>query len=291
MKTRYFNLLPILFLCALALSSCKKKTKTENETVYSTNQAHTLQDVSYGSDNQQKMDVYLPKNRNASTKVFVLIHGGGWTAGDKSDYSYLFNNLKTYYPNHAIININYRLATSNSPAIPKQIDDIQAALNEIQKDVYGVSRNYFLFGASAGGHLALLYGYKYDSNKYVKGICNTVGPADLTDANYTDNTLLYLAAVNALVGLNQYTQNPQIIEQISPAQCVTPNSPPTISFYGDADELIPTTQMSLLHDQLTAKGVPNQCTMYAGEGHVGWSVPNTQDYVAKAIVFINTYFH
>lgn len=80
------------------------------------------------------MDMYLPANRSSSkTKVFVMIHGGGWSAGDKADYSSTMDALKDHYPNHGIININYRLGTQDNPGYPKQIQDIQAALNEISK--------------------------------------------------------------------------------------------------------------------------------------------------------------
>lgn len=289
-KTWYSNLLPIFILCALVIASCKKKTKSEEEDTYKTTETYTLQNVSYGSNPQQKMDIYLPANRSVNTtKVFVLIHGGGWAAGDKADFNFMFNNIKIYYPNHAIININYRLANSSSPAIPKQIDDIQLALNEIQKSKYAVSKQYFFMGASAGGHLALLYSYGYDQNHYVKAVCNTVGPTDFTDVNYTSNPL-YNSVINTLVGATAYLQNPAIVQQVSPAFRVSSTSPPTISFFGGADTLIPSTQMALLHDKLTVNGVYNEATMYPGEGHGGWNNANTQDFTLKLVNFVNTYF-
>ncbi len=40
-------------------------------------------DISYGSDQQEKLDLYL-LNNGGSDAVIVLIHGGGWGARDKS---------------------------------------------------------------------------------------------------------------------------------------------------------------------------------------------------------------
>ena len=278
---------PVIFLLLLVISACKKDTP-DPETTYNANQAYDLQNISYGTDSQQKMDVYLPANRStSSTKVFVLIHGGGWSGGDKADFTYLLNSLKTYYPNHAIININYRLATEASPAYTKQIHDIQSALTEISDPKYNVSSQYFLFGSSAGGHLSLLYSYGFDPDHHVKGICNTVGPTDFTDPNYQNNPL-YASFYNVLIPGG--TQNQAGIEEVSPALRVTVASPPTISFYGDSDPLVPSTQMARLHDALTAHGVYNQATMYQGAGHGNWNQTQSNDYVAKILLFVNTYF-
>lgn len=291
----YFNsrsankrILPLLGLLLIFFVACKKKT-SQPEPVYEVNQEYNLQNISYGNDNQQKMDIYLPANRTAATtKVFVLIHGGAWSAGDKSDFTYMMNSLKTYYPNHAIINLNYRLASQTSPAYPKQINDIQAALAEIGLAKYNVSQQFFLFGNSAGGHLSLLYAYGFDSNHRVKGICNTVGPADFTDPNYLNNPS-YSYYYPVLVGQS----NPipmSLIRQVSPACRVTSSAPPTLSFYGDQDPLVPATQMGRLHDSLNAHGVYNEATMYQGAGHGNWNPTQSQDCIAKMALFINTYF-
>lgn len=277
---------PIICVLILFITACKKNNP-DPETSYEAAQEYNLQNISYGSDNQQKMDIYLPANRNSNTKVFVLIHGGGWSGGDKVDFTAFLNSLKTYYPNHAIININYRLASEGSPAYMKQINDIQSALSEISLEKYNVSSQFFLFGASAGGHLSMLYSYGFDPNHHVKGICNTVGPSDFTDPNYLNNPL-YTPFYSILISGG--TQNQVLIEEVSPAYRVTVSSPPTISFYGDSDPLIPSTQMGRLHDALNANGVYNQATMYQGAGHGNWNQAQSDDCVAKTVLFVNTYF-
>ncbi|MEL7147154.1 MAG: hypothetical protein AAFO69_12345 [Bacteroidota bacterium] len=37
--------------------------------------------VEYGDHPLQNMDIYLPENRTAKTKVVIMIHGGGWVTG------------------------------------------------------------------------------------------------------------------------------------------------------------------------------------------------------------------
>ncbi len=258
---------------------------------YNSAQAYTLQNVFYGNHYQQNMDIYLPANRNAtSTKVFVMVHGGAWSAGDKSEFSFFFNSFKIAYPNHAIININYRLGTANNPGFPKQIEDLKAAIKHIQQANYQVSKQYFLIGSSAGSHLSMLYGYGYDPQKEVKGICNTVGPADITDSAYTNN-VFYMNIMKNLVGNATIANNPNLFAQVSPTKQVTAQSPPTLSFYGDSDVLIPNSQLQLLIAALSAKGVYHEYTVYQGEGHGGWNQANSADAGQKLSNFIQQFFN
>lgn len=280
-------LLTLSFIC----TSCHKDTGEPSP--YLASQSYNLKDVPYGTDPQQKMDVYLPANRSSSqTKVFVMIHGGGWSAGDKADYSSTVDAFKAYFPNHAIININYRLGTQDNPGYPKQIQDIQAALDEISKDKYAVSQQFLLFGGSAGAHLSMLYAYAFDPDHHVKGVVNTVGPADLTDPSPTNNFIL-MGVVGGLLGkaIYDFQGNKALFEETSPAIRVTPDAPPTISFYGDKDPLIPVTQMPLLRTALEKNHVWHYDTLYPGGGHGQWaSEAQNQDYINRTIAFIDQFF-
>lgn len=289
-RSKLLSLFSLLILIgSLQFISCNKEEQAD-KVAYDVKKEFNFTDMAYGDHAQQKMDIYLPANRQKdSTKVFVLIHGGGWSAGDKADFKSLYDGLKSYYPHHAIININYRLATSTQPAYPMQIDDIRLALEHIQSSDYSVSKQYFIFGASAGGHLGMLYGYAFDPKYYVKGICNTVGPSDITDPAYVDNWL-FAGPLKTLVGNVTYAQNPALFEEISPAKRVTPNSPITISFYGSLDPLIPVSQMARLDETLEKNGIYHESTMYQGDGHGNWSPTNAQDFLVKIINFIDTNF-
>lgn len=280
-----------LILGIFIISSCKKNDNEDpNALVYKSTKAYSLSNVSYGSSEKQKMDIFLPANRDdSSTKVFVLVHGGGWSGGDKNEMTETFNNLKNAYSDHAVINLNYRLGTIGSPGYPKQIQDIQKAISEIQKPEYGVSNQYLFYGISAGGHLSLLYGYSFDPNHEVKGICNVVGPSDLTDPAF-DTSLTQDIFIPVLIGNVSEPEKTILLNEVSPAKHVTSSSPPTISFYGTADPLVPETQLSILHDELDNKGVYNQATLFQGNTHGGWQQAWTNDLVLKFAQFVGTYF-
>ena len=288
---QYKPLILLLLINCIGLSSCKKyDPDPTDDPKYSTSEAYTLSNISYGSDGEQKMDIYLPKDRSATTtKVFVLIHGGCWSSGYNSGFSSVLNNLKNTYPDYAVINLNYRLGTVNNPGYPKQIEDIQKALSEIQKTEYTVSNEYFFYGISAGAHLSLLYGYAFDPNHEVKGICNVVGPSEFADSAYTNSfTESYITPF--LVGTETINQNPALFDEVSPAKQVTANAPPTISFYGGADTFVPSSQLTLLHDQLDDFGVYNESTLYPTKTHTSWTQAEINDFTTKLGQFLETYF-
>lgn len=273
--------LPIL---VIALSSCNTDSVTSDTTA-----EKNLLNVSYGSHPQQIFDLYLPANRSAaSTKTLILVHGGGWTSGDKGDMNYVTNIIKQYLPGYAVANINYRLASVGNPAFPMQLDDITAVINKLKNTSdYAISDNFGFIGVSAGGHLSLLYSYVYNSNNDVKMACSIVGPTDFTDPNYLNNPFT-VASFQSVTGVS-YNDNPAYYQQLSPLSRATSTSPPTILFYGNQDPLIPTTQGVNMHARLDQLGVYNEFTLYNG-GHGDWVLADQLDAYAKLVAFIQNKF-
>jgi acetyl esterase/lipase len=48
----------------------------------------------------------------------ILIHGGGWSGGDKQDFGLFIVELQNRLPGYAIANINYRLASNATIFFP-----------------------------------------------------------------------------------------------------------------------------------------------------------------------------
>jgi acetyl esterase/lipase len=274
-------LLPFLFL--FLLTGCgddDTKSTTDDTSV-----EKQLLNVSYGSNAEQLVDIYLPAGRTENTKVILLLHGGSWVEGNKSDMSYLIPTIRQQFPNHAIVNINYRLATDNSPAFPKQIEDIQKVIAHLESDKYTISDDYAFIGFSAGGHLAMLYSYAYDPNHNVKAICDVVGPADFTDPEYLSHPLFASAALD-LIGTS--TPSEAQIQSVSPTAHITAQSPPTISFYGGVDPLVPASQGPRLKEALDNAGVYNEFNFYQDGGHADWDQQTMLEVFGKITVFLQT---
>jgi acetyl esterase/lipase len=257
----------------LILVSCQKNTESKLPDP----PAKSILNVSYGTDQKQKMDVYLPAGRNISdTKVIILIHGGGWTDGDKDDFAEYISLIQQRLPDYAIVNINYRLVTGVSNLFPSQENDVKSAIEFIisKSQEYNISQKVVLLGASAGGHLALLYAYKYVS-PLVKGVISFFGPTDLVDmytnpANPLVPLLLKTVTGSTLIG------NPEIYTQSSAINFVSVKSPPTLLLHGGADNLVSSSQSTSLQKKLEQAGVVNQLIIYPTEGH-GWFGANLND--------------
>lgn len=279
--------LPILLLgAAFACSPSDDEPKDLPE--------KNLLNVRYGEHERQRADIYLPAGRRkSSTKVFILIHGGGWVEGDKAGMTPFVDALKEYFPHHAYVNINYRLATTGSPGFPKQINDIAQLIKFLKQSNYLIANEYAMLGVSAGAHLSLLYSYAFDADHEVKAVCNIVGPVDFTDPAYVsgDYQLVALLITPNLLGNYLYASNPEKFIEVSPALQADLQSPPTISFYGEFDPLIPPSQHYRLMDRLTAQNVVNESTLYPGVGHGNFTAEQFVDLREKVVVFFNTYFN
>ena len=273
----------ILILFTLVFSSCKKDDSPEQDV------SVTMLNVSYGTNAQQKMDVYLPATRNTTTtKVMIMIHGGGWNTGDKADFNEYVDSLKKREPSYAIFNINYRLA--NTPDIfPAQEQDVKAAVEFIynQRQEYKISDKFVLVGASAGAHLALLQGYKYSTPIKPKAIIDFFGPTDLVDLYNNPSNPLVQPTLLSVTGGTPTTNN-TLYTQSSPINFVSTQSPPTMILHGGADIIVSPSQSIQLNNKLTIAGVSRDYIFYPTEGH-GWIGANLSDSFNRILAFLAAY--
>ena len=284
LKTIFFKILILFFVL-----SCTTNNLEDSENIEGTNPLEYLEnlDVSYGDDSDQKFDIYLPPNRTLDTKVIILVHGGGWSAGDKSDMIGVKDLIFQSFSNIAVVNINYRLADENNSPYPMQTDDITAVVNHLitNRNNYVIDDDFGFIGSSAGAHLSLLWSYTSDTDNNVKMVCSIVGPTNFTDPAYLNNTNPELQALIDLYGVNATIS---FLEEVSPYHRATATSPPTILFYGGQDPLIPTTQGTAMRDKLVELRVTQEFTLYENEGH-GWDGANAIDTWLKLKTFIENY--
>jgi acetyl esterase/lipase len=263
MKT-IFTLITIMSI----FTACNRAE--EQPIVLPTNQPYVARNVGYGSDTLQRMDVYLPANRNAaSTPALVLIHGGGWTGGSKTEFDAYIDTLQRRLPEYAIFNIDYRLANGNN-LFPTQEQDVKAAIDFISSKAssYSISTNHVsLLGFSAGGHLALLQGYKYGTPK-VKAVIDFFGPTDLVTMYNNPWHQLVPYALQMITGATPQSK-PELYRNSSPVNFITPQTPPTLILHGGLDNIVDISQSRLLKTKLDAVGVANELIVYPNERH-GW---------------------
>ena len=255
-----------LFLGITLLFSCKKESTITDPVAV---QASTMLNVNYGAVANQNMDLYLPAGRTAAaTKVIIMVHGGAWFAGDKSDLSAFVDTLKRRLPDYAIFNINYRLSAFPNNIFPSQELDVKAAVEYIynKRSDYLISDKFVFVGVSAGAHLSLLHAYKYNSPVKIKTVIDFFGPTDMTDL-YNNPGAVPQASITTIVGATP-TSNPLLYQQSSPVNFVSATSCPTLILQGGADPLVnPVSQSGVLNNKLVTAAVASQFVLYPGKGH------------------------
>jgi len=269
-----------VLMLLVSFLSCKKESNNP------TPKDETYLNVAYGTDTAQKMDVYLPGVRSITeTKVLIVIHGGAWFSGDKSEFTEFVPALKKRLSNYAMFNINYRLAKVGGNFFPTQEDDVKAAVNYIysKAEEYKINKDKIvLLGASAGAHLALQEAYKNDQGK-IKAVVDFFGPADMT-ALYNFSPSITRSLMQLLLS-GAPTSNPQMYQLSSPINFVSAQSPPTIILHGGKDDVVPIASSVQLKDKLQANGVITVMYTYPNEGH-GWFGPTLEDSFDKIAAFL-----
>ena len=123
--------------------------------------------ISYASreSGDLKADLYLPNV--ALAPAIVLIHGGGWIRGKRTEMNNIAKTLAKH--GYAVLNIDYRLAPEHR--FPAQIEDCRQAVKWLRDNAknLGIDANKIgSFGYSAGAHLALLLGVSGDEDTKLK---------------------------------------------------------------------------------------------------------------------------
>lgn len=283
MKNYRVYLATLATVMVLAVS-CKK-----DDAAPQANTEVVNKDVAYDADALQKMDVYLPASRSSdTTKVIILVHGGAWMEGDKSDFESAVQALRQQLPSYALFNINYRLASITGTNLwPAQIDDVNKAVNFIisKKNEYRVNTGkIIMLGASAGAHLSLLQAYRFNANGNIKAVVDLFGPTDIADLYNNPINENYPFLLRTWLGGTPTTAT-AAYTAASPIQHITAQAPPTIIFHGTADDVVPVSQSRALETALKAKGVTNSYVEYNGLGH-GWLGTDLLDTYTRAIAFV-----
>lgn len=246
----------------------------------------TMMNVSYGTQTTQVYDAYLPAGRTNTTPVILMIHGGAWKAGQKEDFNSYVSILKSKWPTVAIINMNYRLASNTNNIHHAEImADIGAAVSQVTANAgtYGISTKMGLVGASAGGQLAMIYAYRYNSS--IKCVGNIFGPSIINDWSWYNTTNLWLGAYTGSI-LAEYvgqTWDSAAYKAVSPYWNVSTTTQPTILFHGSLDPIVPVYQSQWMNGRLSTFGVPHTYHEYLA--FHGFDTAQSDDVLNKLVAF------
>jgi acetyl esterase len=211
------------------------------------------------------LDAHIPDGPGPFPAA-VLVHGGGWIAGDKQQYiTYIFQPLTD--AGFAWFSINYRLAPKY--AFPAPTDDIESAIAFVQKNAakYKVDPHRLaLIGESAGGHLVSYVGAHDGSKMGIAAVVSLYGIHDFISACAAWKPipteifqLFHISSVDAGTA--------PILIRASPVVYVKREMPPFLLIHGSKDEDVPYQQSVEMCQKMKAVGAPCDLITIDGAPH------------------------
>jgi acetyl esterase len=211
------------------------------------------------------LDAHVPEGAGPFPAA-ILVHGGGWVAGDKEQYiTYIFQPLSN--AGFAWFSINYRLAPKYT--FPADADDIEAAVRWIKENAarYHVDpKRIALIGESAGGHLASFVGAKHAPETRVAAVVSMYGIHDFITASIDwkpiPTEILQLFGIDAVDA-----STASILIQASPVRYIRKDMPPYLLMHGSKDEDVPYSQSVEMCKKMKQAGASCQLITIEGAPH------------------------
>jgi acetyl esterase/lipase len=261
-----------------------------------------LSDVAYGAHPRQVYDLARPFGVR-TRGLLVIVHGGGWTSGNKKLFRPLLGKLAAR--GYAVIATNYRLAAGSSTAFPAAVKDVRCAVRHAQAYLSknNVHVPFAYVGASSGGHLAALATVAFDESAFDPDAnCGTADLRPLGAVAYYPPTELDTAPTHyTYVPMTQAVDEflrhgggepdgkhprprddewPIAAKLATPKHFVTAGDPPILFLHGTRDHVVPMADSENLAAALRAAAVPSR-VIAIDEGH-GFAVFGTKGNVAPA---------
>jgi acetyl esterase/lipase len=254
-------------------------------------------DEAYGKDPRQVLDITSPRGTSAAP-ILVMIHGGAFRMGDKSD---LTPPPELLDAGIAVVRLNYRLSPADRWPAPG--DDCLAALVHLQREGAALGLDpsrIVLYGQSAGAFLAVSTALSLvEVGLPPRGVVSLYGPMDFSTMD-ADMAALgrtpQLGATDARDSPESQLLGYPVGENRDMARAMGPVGrldtlreplPPILIRHGDADPLIADLQAKRLREAWAAAD-PKAVVDYklvAGAGH-GGAAFDTGDVQAEVLAFV-----
>ena len=211
-------------------------------------------DIAYGSDPQQRLDVYKPSHAIPGAPIVVFWHGGRWSFGDKSEYRFVAA---------ALCDLGYIAVLPNYRHYPQvkmpgfMQDAAQAAVwaADHAAELGADPKRLYFMGHSAGAQMAVLLAldqrYLSAAGKPdlpVAGVIGLSGPYDFLPLTEDDTRDMF--------------GPPELYPSSQPINFARAGAAPMLLLHGEADETVRPKNSRNLAAALSAKGVAVTLRVY-----------------------------
>jgi len=243
-----------------------------------------------------QLDLYLHAERGAPKPLVIYVHGGGWSRGDArgsgafADWPGVLAALAGR--GYVVASVDYRL--SGEAKFPAQVQDVKAAIRFLRAHAadYGIDpARVYLWGGSAGGHLAALAtvtcgvaafdppastgrlpgseakaARPLPQSDCVQGAALWYGVFSLMPAGDHPGTALTSKTLTALLGCDP-AHCVDVATAASPITYVKRDTPPLLLIHGDADDEVSYGQSVAMAGVMRAAGAPVDFVKLPGSNH------------------------
>lgn len=231
-----------------------------------------------GGGRDLRCDVFTPPEGTSNHAGVLLVHGGGWRIGDRTQlrgYGILLGRI-----GYTCVASEYRL--SDEARWPAQLHDTKAALRWMRANAgrLGIDpEKIAVSGNSAGAHLSLMIAGTQDSPEHEgsgghegvgTGVAAAIAfyaPTQLFDRSHREREVRIegFDAIGALMG--DAVHDEAALREASPVSYASSHFPPTLLITGNADELVPAEASFIMYRALRDAGARVELHAYEGAPH------------------------
>jgi acetyl esterase/lipase len=262
-------------------------------------------DVVYGTrpGGDVHLDIYQPTGPTNRRTAILLLHGGGFRAGDRKMLQPQCMSLAGR--GFTAIAVQYRLVDDTDVTWPAPLDDVKGAIawTRAHADEIDIDPDKIVLqGHSAGAQLALMaigtlgnaefdppfeleapeapvagLVVYYPLVQFVVREMPTMNPDEPPDPEFMTKMIKAMSADDGTTPASMLmgpTATDEQAASASPINYVHDGFPPTLIFHGTADMVVAPAASSKLFDTLQSAGVAAELHLFAGVGHAFEGTPS-----------------
>ncbi|MGE4550975.1 MAG: alpha/beta hydrolase [Opitutales bacterium] len=231
------------------------------------------------SDTKLILNVFYPKGHNPKKDkrpAIVFFFGGGWNGGNPGQ----FQPHCEYLASRGMVAMtaDYRVKSRQGTSPFECVKDGKSAVRWIRANAkkLGVDpKRVAAGGGSAGGHVAAATGNLPGLEEEGE---------DLTVSSKPDALVLFNPVYDNGPKGYGHSRVADRYKEISPFHNLRKGSPPTITFLGDRDKLIPVSTAEAYKKKMEAVGSKSDLHVYAGQPHGFFNQGRKGGYYEKTVL-------